>query len=93
MSDSFGVRYNEALRERVKSMIEDRLSLIISKKCVSHEDYLGKCEAVQALRDVLEAAEDIHKKLLREATGPIDVETPVMQPRQRPTVSGSRYRS
>lgn len=75
--DSFGVRQNTALRERIEKMIEDRLSHIIDKRCTSHEDYLGKCEAVEALRGVLIAAELIHKKLLAEATGQVEIKSPV----------------
>lgn len=77
MMDSFGVRQNRALRDRIEKMIEDRLSHIIDKRCTSHEDYLGKCEAVEALREVLIASEQIHKKLIAEATGQVEIESPV----------------
>lgn len=84
--DSFGVRQNEALREQIKKMMEDRLAFIVDKRCASFEDYLGKCEAVQALREVLEASETIHRKLYAEATGQQEIESPALnQPIQRPS--------
>lgn len=91
--DSFGIRYNEALRERIKLLIEERLALIIAKKCTSFEHYLGQCEAVQALRDVLEAADETHKKLLAEATGQMEVASPAVQSRVPRAIRGSPYRS
>jgi hypothetical protein len=77
--DTFGTRHNTALGETIKKMIEERLAYIIDKRCISYEDYLGQCLAVQALREVLIANEAIHKNLLKEATGQMDVDNPAVQ--------------
>jgi hypothetical protein len=88
--DAFDSRFEKALRERIGKMLKDRSAAILEGRCKSHDEYLGQCQSVQVLHDVMSWMEDIRHDLVQEATGRTEAHNPVLRGHNASVSRGSR---
>lgn len=88
--DVFSGRFEKALAERISKIIDERSAAIVEGRCETHDEYLGKCESVLVLRDVLYWMGEIHRELVQEATGKTEAHNPVLRGHNAGFSRGSR---